>query len=124
MSDSHPISANICSSSTALNQAIPNAPEPNGFSLWPLADFKPLAQEYAKDRISLPPFPGIHDYFAFADYLQRSWLYALALGGPNFDRVKIAGLKTPADVADNFSDFVELYLVDSPALDGPARERA
>jgi hypothetical protein len=101
-----------------MDQTIPNAPDPNGFSFWPLADLKSLEQEYRK-QASLTPFPGIEQYYVFADYLQWSWAYAIALAGPELGRIKIAGFESPVDVADKFEDFVQLYLADSPRLYGP-----
>ena len=101
-----------------MDQTIPNAPDPNGFSIWPRADLKSLEQEYRK-RASLAPVPDIEQYYVFADYLQWWWAYAIALAGPELGRIKIAGFESPVDVADKFEDFVQPYLADSPRLYGP-----
>jgi len=59
--------------------------------------------------------------FVFADYLDWSWAYAirlLATPSESGHIFMIGKQETPIQIAESFSDFVELYLVDSPILYG------
>jgi hypothetical protein len=95
----------------------PNDQDKNGFSFWPLHEVKSVTElDFVKWRArEFAP----SNYFAFADYLSLSWAYAIdltetALG----NRVFIVGTASgePQLIAENFEDFVELYLVEEARL--------
>lgn len=75
---------------------------PDGFAIWPLSEVRPAA-------------PGL---FVIADYLHLSWTYAIALDqtadGPH--PVTILDVAEPKPVAASFTEFIDLYLVDSAKL--------
>jgi hypothetical protein len=90
----------------------------NGFAFWPLARIKNIVTIYREE--SKAP-PGLHEedqYYVFADYLQWSWAYAIRLSNrpsePN--HVIHVGTVLPKIIAASFTDFVDLYLQDAPAL--------
>ncbi len=83
------------------------------FRFWPLARLISL---------KLPPSVlGEADrYFLFADYMVGTWYYAIYLGDDPFlqNRVILPDFPSHPVIAPNFSEFVELYLTDSPRLYG------
>lgn len=104
----------------------PNAQDQQGYSFWPLERIKAVPEEAGNhqygDRWSR--VPGAKSLFIFADYLDWSWAYAIRLGKDSLEKTSvfiIAKKETPIEVAASFSDFVELYLVDSPTIYGADR---
>lgn len=96
----------------------PDEQDAKGFSLWPLARIRPAAEELAKT--GMIEVPGLDQYFAFADYLDWSWAYAIRLASDDSsgNRVILIGQDAPLEVASSFGEFVDLYLQDSPRLYG------
>jgi len=100
----------------------PNAQDKEGYSFWPLRKVKSVSDEATISGNSWRTFPEAGSLFLFADYLDWSWAYAIRLLSDPLEggRIFIIGKQeTPIEVADSFSRFVELYLVDSPVLYGP-----
>jgi hypothetical protein len=96
-----------------------NEQDPNGFSFWQLSRVAPVSSLKAQHP-HLPPVPEADSYFVFADYLQWSWAYAIRLTGDASAQnpVIIVGKEPLVIVATSFSDFVDLYIADAPALYG------
>jgi len=104
-----------------VNGMLPDAREDcdrNGFCFWPLSGVKSVVKELALHSSSIPGSAEDHVYFVFADYFQWSWAYAIRLlevaTGPN--PVIHVGTLKPKVVADSFTQFVELYLLDAEQL--------
>ena len=83
------------------------------FCFWPLQRLKRF------DR-SAPIVLHSEGYFYFADYLIECWYYAIYLGrDPCFqNRVILPDFPNKPVIANTFSEFLELYLLDSPTLHG------
>src|SRR5262249_52047128 len=101
----------------------PDSRDKEGYSFWSLARVKSVPEEAIKHSSGheWSRFPRSESLFVFADYLDWSWTYAIRLlAAPSESgRIFIIGKQeTPIQVAESFSDFVELYLVDSPTLYG------
>jgi hypothetical protein len=81
------------------------------FRFWPLSKIIPLK--------STGIIPTDH-YFLFADYMVGTWYYAIYLGEDTFlkNRVILPDFPNQPAIAPNFSEFIELYLTDSPKLYG------
>ena len=87
--------------------------DPQLFRFWPLRELRP---------VDLKSFavPDRERYFFFADYLIESFYYAIYLG----DRPELQNwcvipcMPRQPFVATNFTEFLELYLEDAPALYG------
>lgn len=105
-----------------VNGMIPEWPgdqDEKGFSFWPLERVRWVPEELAEEAPLSSSFPDAENFYAFADYLGWSWAYAIRLSGlPGPAPVILIGKDTPELVASSFSEFVDLYLVDSPALYG------
>ena len=86
----------------------------NGFNFYPLSKVAPV-DSIENGAFS---FPGSSTYFAFADYLDWSWGYALRLGAGS-SRVVIVGERDKqVHVADTFEEFVGLYIANDDAIYG------
>lgn len=101
----------------------PSAQDTEGYAFWSLDRVKSVPEEAVKHNSGQEwsSFPGAESLFVFADYLDWSWAYAIRLLTDPLEsgRIFIIGKQeTPIEIADSFSDFVELYLVDSPVLYG------
>jgi len=92
--------------------------DPTGFAFWPLARVQSVIKECAEHSLVVPEVQDQDKYFAFADYLQWSWGYAIHLGdrpsAPN-PVIHVATLR-PKVVARSFTDFVDMYLRDAEEL--------
>jgi hypothetical protein len=94
-----------------------------GFSFWPLEEYESFDQEVAHHSQNWPRGKDSGSYYVFCDYLHWSWGYAIRLAdrdgesAPN--TVIPIGMKEIFTVADTFSEFVDLYLADSPKLYPP-----
>jgi hypothetical protein len=95
-----------------------NYQDAQGFSFYPLSSVTTLFQSSSK-------LTGIHydnydlkSLFIFADYLDLSWAYAIRLYmKPSRDNeVMLVGDMSLIKVADSFTEFIELYLMDSSRL--------
>jgi hypothetical protein len=86
---------------------------PGFFRFFSLARLIPLKPE------SYPTF-NVDHYCIFADYMAGTWYYAIYLGEDSFlqNRVILPDLPGQPVLASSFSEFVELYLADSPRLYG------
>lgn len=104
-----------------MGQYWPDDQDANGFSLWPIARIRPVAEELA--ALGKNSIPGLEHYFAFADYMAWSWAYAILLTHEESsdNPVVIIGMDSPVRVASSFGEFVDLYLEDSPRLYGPVQ---
>jgi SMI1 / KNR4 family (SUKH-1) len=87
-----------------------------GFSFWSLQRVTRLDRELAAYSPTTPGPEDAADFYAFADYLDWSWAYAIRLRGPESGRVLLIGTAAPRVVAATFMDFLELYLADAAAL--------
>lgn len=86
---------------------------PGFFRFFPLARLIPLKSQSH-------PALNAEFYYTFADYMAGTWYYAIYLGEDSFlqNRVILPDLPGQPALASSFSDFVELYLADSPKLYG------
>ena len=90
--------------------------EREGFSFWPLERVKTVPEEalnHNGDEWS--SFPGAESFFV----LDWSWWYAIVLRNDlsEGNAVFLIGMPGfPVCVARSFSEFVDLYLIDSPKL--------
>jgi len=101
----------------------PNAQDPDGYAFWSLDGVKSVPEEALKHKSGQDwsNFPSAESLFVFADYLDWSWAYGIRLltARSESGQVFIIGKQeTAIQVAESFSDFVELYLADSPILYG------
>jgi hypothetical protein len=87
-----------------------------GFAFWPLNRIRPVPEECAAGRIRVPTFGGVESYFAFADYMQWSWAYAISLQLSQSGKILQFGTHSPTVIAGSFTEFVEAYLRDSKQL--------
>ena len=87
--------------------------DPGLFRFWPLSRVIPLKSSSA---VALET----NRYFVFADYMVGTWYYAIYLGEDPFvqNRVILPDFPSQPVIAHTFSEFVELYLTDSPRLYG------
>jgi hypothetical protein len=87
--------------------------DPGLFCFWPLSRLKRLD---GKTSASLQS----EGYFYFADYLIESHYYAIYLGNDPFfqNRVILPDFPNKPVIANTFSEFLELYMLDSPTLYG------
>ena len=98
-----------------------------GFSLWELARVRPAAEELSSYSLPVPEGHGLDESFAFADYLDWSWAYAIRLtANPREGRVVMIGTADhrPLEIASSFGEFVALLVRDSPRLYPAAPEKA
>lgn len=100
----------------------PNDKDAEGFAFWQLARVRPAAEELAEGAPPMKAPPELDQYFAFADYLDWSWAYAIRLTADPRDSNRVVMIGTadgvPLEVASSFGEFVDLYLRDSPRLYG------
>lgn len=84
-------------------RAVP-AYDQEGFALWPITEV-----HRAESHPTL---------FVIADYLNWSWAYATELGRTSnrLNPIVMLGGTTPQPVAASFTEFIDLYLSDSPLL--------
>ena len=90
-----------------------------GFSFWPRKRIKTAAEEAHDHTTGYWSFRDQNSLFLFADYLDWSWAYAIRLlKSPSAETpVFIIGKReSPIEIAKSFSEFVDLYVVDSPIL--------
>jgi len=87
--------------------------DPGLFRFWPLSRLIPLK---SSSTVALET----DRHFVFADYMVGTWYYAIYLGEDPFlqNRVILPDFPSQPVVAHSFSEFVELYLADSPRLYG------
>jgi SMI1 / KNR4 family (SUKH-1) len=86
----------------------------NGFTFWPLARLHclgPVAYPGPGESTDCPTF------FVFADYLASCWDYAIGLWSREREGNAILLINSPNKiVANSFSEFVDLCVLDSPQL--------
>jgi hypothetical protein len=87
-----------------------------GFAFWPLSRIKSVPEECAESNVETPRFDNVGNYFAFADYMQWSWAYAIDVRPNQLGKILQFGTYSPRIVADSFSQFVDVYLADSELL--------
>lgn len=77
---------------------------------WPLTEIKRLPQEDAFQHAGLPA--DAHDYFAFADYMIFSHLYAVRLTADGRDGPVwwVFGAKVQIEIAPTFDAFLRAYV--------------
>jgi hypothetical protein len=104
-----------------MTMVLSDGEDKEGFCFWPLSRVKSATEELVRLE-GLPPYndQAMRDYFVFADYLQWSWAYAIYLlsGASPQNPVVLIGKEHPIKIADSFTSFVDLYLIDSPKLYG------
>ena len=87
--------------------------DPGLFRFWPFSRLIPLKS---------PSAVGLETgrYFIFADYMVGTWYYAIFLGNDSYlqNRVILPDFPGRPVIAHSFTEFVELYLTDSPRLYG------
>ncbi|ETX08871.1 SMI1/KNR4 family protein [Candidatus Entotheonella palauensis] len=98
----------------------PNDRDREGFSFWPLERVKAVGDELENLQTELLAPQEARTCFLFADYLDWSWAYAMRLSESYRDPspVILVGMETLIQVADSFTEFVGLYVMDSPKLYG------
>jgi len=100
-----------------MKDAWPGDQDPKGFSFWPLSKVRWVPEELAEMSPQTSAFPGAEDFYVFADYMGWSWAYAIRLSQSlEKNLVILIGKEVPELVAESFSAFVDLYVIDSPAL--------
>jgi len=108
-----------------MDEYPPDSHDRDGFSFWALGRIRTVAEESTSHQSGRDwgSFPGADSLFIFADYLDWSWAYAIRLSAGDSERslVYFIGMQDPVVIADSFTDFVDLYLVDSPIIYGPPR---
>lgn len=90
----------------------------NGFTFWTLSMVQPLSVLMPSESLEWPdPSLNSNDmqYFVFADYLAECWHYAIGLANRAYTPVIIIGPLNEL-VAHSFSEFLDLYFVDSRKL--------
>jgi hypothetical protein len=92
-----------------------------GFAFWPLSRIKSVPEECTESKVEVPRFDNIGNYFAFADYMQWSWAYAICVAPNQPGKILQFGTHSPRIVAGSFSEFVEAYLADLEQLYLPKR---
>jgi hypothetical protein len=95
----------------------------NGFAFWPLHRIKTVPEECALNKINVPSVHAVANYFAFADYLQWSWAYAICLEETQKGQILQFGADVPRIIAPSFTDFVDAYLRDADQLYIPVQRR-
>ncbi len=96
----------------------PPEQDKTGFSFWHLDRIQRADIALREAGAHVIPL-GAEGYFAFADYLDWSWAYAIRLTESTTENsIVLIGKERLDVVARSFSDFVELYLSDSPQLYG------
>ena len=95
-----------------------NSCDKQGFAFWPLCQVKSVAEELADQSLDMPEIPNQDRYFVFADYLQRSWAYAIDFGAPSTESAHVIHVGTLKFkiVAESFDRFVDLYVRDAAEL--------
>jgi hypothetical protein len=92
----------------------------DGFSFWPLEMYETFEAQLMRHSPGSPFVAEPHEYYVFCDYLDWSWAYAIRLNGPHvlgaINEVVPVGMMRMHVVASSFSQFVDLYLEDSPLL--------
>ena len=86
----------------------------NLFAFWQLDRIRPVADECPELQRS----PEEGRYFIFADYMIWSWAHAVDLRAPSATAGKVilvGGLRQQC-VSSTFSEFVRLYIEDSPQV--------
>lgn len=91
-----------------------------GFSFWPLSQVKTVEEEMSRLAVEHYNVQGLEEFFVFADYFDWSWAYAIHLSSDLTTRNQIIliGKDAPIKLAASFTDFVALYIADSPELYG------
>jgi hypothetical protein len=90
-----------------------------GFTFWELKWVQLLTEEYREEEYRI--LEDAEAYFVFADCIACSWVYAIKMekSCKNENFIIIFGLTgKPLKIANNFSEFVQLYLNNSPILYG------
>jgi hypothetical protein len=87
-----------------------------GFAFWPLRSIRSVLEEAARSKVEVPELESVDNYFAFADYLQWSWAYAICLAPAREGTILQFGTRSPRIVAGSFAEFVEAYIHDSEQL--------
>jgi hypothetical protein len=88
----------------------------NGFAFWPFDRIRPIHEECESNKVPLPAIEEIQSYFAFSDYMQWSWAYAISFAPGQMGNVLQFGTRCPRIVARSFGEFVDAYLKDSEQL--------
>ena len=91
----------------------------DGFTFWSLSRLNPFLEECSVETGEGVDNP--ESYLVFADCYAWSWAYAIDTeqSSTGENRVIIIGVtKSPIRVAGSFTEFIELYLNQSPILSG------
>lgn len=94
----------------------------NGFCYWPLKRVKTVIEvaKYLRNKSFV--FRGAESFFVFSDYLSWCWGYAIRLSQNRSEGNDVILLccRNPIKIANSFSEFIELYLVDDEKLYPPS----
>jgi hypothetical protein len=87
-----------------------------GFSFWPLSRITTVSEECKRSKVEIPAVDDIDHYFAFSDYMQWSWAYAICLLPAREGMILQFGVRSPRIIAGSFTEFVDDYIIDSEKL--------
>lgn len=103
-----------------MKMTLNDCKDKEGFSFWPLSRVKTAEEEMSRLVGEHYNVQGLEAFFVFADYFDWSWAYAIHLSSDLSaqNQVILIGKEAPIKLADSFTDFVALYIADSPELYG------
>jgi hypothetical protein len=87
------------------------------FTFWGLDEVKPLTEECSEEVYENLADAG--NYFIFVDCCAWAWAYAIKITSDQLAENPVIAIgleKYPFQIAQNFTNFVELYLANDPRL--------
>lgn len=100
-----------------------NDQDSEGFCFWPIEEMKSVPDELSRLGHALPNVSEVDSFWAFADYMQWSWAYAIGTSAAQGGRILHIGVDEPRIIAESFGAFIELYLANSPLIYPPVPKR-
>jgi hypothetical protein len=96
----------------------PPGQDKKGFSIWSLDSIRPAVLALKEAGAHARPL-GADNYYAFSDYPDWSWAYAIRLTSePAENPVVLIGKEELEVVSQSFAEFIEQYLADAAPLYG------